>query len=63
MDILRIPNTKGAYAGGRLSMQELRRKGMTLALLWEECKAVHALGYHNTAVFASVIGNSRASWD
>ncbi|CAO0821284.1 hypothetical protein DFAR_2210092 [Desulfarculales bacterium] len=25
--------------------QGLRRKGMTLALLWEECKAIHALGY------------------
>ncbi|CAO0821776.1 hypothetical protein DFAR_2630002 [Desulfarculales bacterium] len=25
--------------------QELRHKGMTLALLWEEYKAVHALGY------------------
>ena len=25
--------------------QELRRKGVTLALLWEEYKAVQALGY------------------
>ncbi|CAO0820031.1 hypothetical protein DFAR_1310014 [Desulfarculales bacterium] len=25
--------------------QKLRRKGMTLALLWEQYNAVHALGY------------------
>ncbi|CAO0820666.1 hypothetical protein DFAR_1800004 [Desulfarculales bacterium] len=25
--------------------QKLKHKGMTLALLWEEYKAVHALGY------------------
>ncbi|CAO0822823.1 hypothetical protein DFAR_3310004 [Desulfarculales bacterium] len=25
--------------------QELRRKGMTLTLLWEEYKVVYALGY------------------